>query len=83
MIANTKNNTLALSIMVAITLLNIALAVNFLSANGRAMAAAFTSHTIFMLAGIELIAVLVTYVVSTHRPVIPSRTGANAMYRQR
>jgi hypothetical protein len=79
MIQHSKYNAVALFIMVAITLLNIALAVNFLSANGRALAAAFTSQTIFVLAGVELIAVLATYVVCKYRPIIPPRSGAPAM----
>ena len=64
-----KNHSVAMSIMAAITLLNIVLAINFLSANGRALAAAFNSQTIFLLAGIELVAVLTAYVVSKHRPI--------------
>lgn len=67
----TKNHPVALSIMAAITLLNIVLAINFLSANGRALAAVFNSQTIFLLAGIELAAVLTAYVVSKHRPITP------------
>jgi hypothetical protein len=78
MIPNNKYNTVALSIMLAITLLNIALGINFLSANGRAMAAAFTSQTIFLLAAVELIAVLAAYVVSKNRLIIPPRTRASA-----
>lgn len=66
-----RNHMIAVSIMVAITVLNIALAINFLTANGRALAAAFTGQTIFVLAGIELVAVLTTYVVSKYRPVTP------------
>jgi len=72
-----KDNSVALLIMAAITLLNIVLAINFVSANGRALAAIFNSQTIFLLAGAELIAVLTSYVVSKHRPIAPA-PGARA-----
>lgn len=73
-----KNNTLALSIMTAIIVLNTALAVNFVGASGRALAAVFNSQTIFLLAGVELIAVLVTYVVSKYKPIkVPPRAPAS------
>lgn len=62
-----RHHWVALLIMAAITLLNIVLAINFLSASGRALAAAFNSQTIFLLAGFELVAVLTTYVVIKHR----------------
>lgn len=75
-----KNHAVASSIMAAITLLNIVLAINFLSANGRALAAAFNSQTIFLLAGIELVTVLTAYVVSKHRPITPqSMSRAQSM----
>lgn len=72
-----RQHRFALSIMAAITVLNIVLAINFLGASGRALAAAFNSQTIFLLAGFELIAVLATYVVIKHRHMrMPPHTGA-------
>lgn len=62
-----KPHKLALLIMAAITALNMALAINFVSASGRALAAAFNGQTIFLLAGFELIVVLTTYVVIKNR----------------
>ena len=74
-----RHHWVALLIMAAITLLNIVLAINFLSANGRALAAAFTSQTIFLLAGFELVAVLTTYVVIKHRHMrMPPRSNSNS-----
>ncbi len=67
MVWDYKNNGTALVILAVVTLLNIGLAINFVSANGRALAAVFSGQSIFLLAGFELVTVLATYVVTKHR----------------
>ncbi len=66
-----RHPVVALTILAAITLLNVALAINIVSGNGRALAAMLSSRTLFLLAGAELVAVLATYVLSKHRDVVP------------
>lgn len=56
-------NMILLSIMAAITVLNMGLALNFVAASGRALAALFNSESIFLFAGIELATVLLAYIV--------------------
>jgi hypothetical protein len=81
MVREIENNSFALAIMAAVTLLNAGLAINFISANGRALAAAFNGQNIFLLAGVELIVVLTTYVVSKHRRIqLLTQTG-NAVHQ--
>jgi hypothetical protein len=57
-----KNSSIGLGIMLAITALNLGLAVNFIGAAGNALAAAFNGQNIYLLAGIELVLVLFAYV---------------------
>jgi hypothetical protein len=64
---DTNNHSLALAILATITVLNTGLAFNFVSANGSALAAAFNGRNIYALAGVEMVLVLLTYVVSKHR----------------
>ena len=51
-------NIVVLSIMAAITLLNMGLLVNFIAASGQALAALFNGQSIFLLA-----AVLIAYIL--------------------
>lgn len=76
-----KQHRVAISIMAAITVLNTFLAINFLSASGLALAAAFNSQTIFLLAGFELVAVLTTYVVIKHRHMRMSQSRGATVAR--
>tara|TARA_R110002124_G_scaffold50103_1_gene146150 strand:+ start:6598 stop:6819 length:222 start_codon:yes stop_codon:yes gene_type:complete len=56
-------NIVVLSIMAAITLLNMGLLVNFIAASGQALAALFNGQSIFLFAAIELAAVLIAYIL--------------------
>jgi uncharacterized membrane protein len=71
--ANKRMNMIVLSIMAAITLFNMGLAVNFFAASGRALAALFTNESIFLFAGVELIVVLLAYIL--HRQKTGSITS--------
>jgi hypothetical protein len=74
MVLDHKNNRVALLIMGAVTFLNVCLAANFVEASGRALAAVFDGKSIFLLAGVELLAILLTYVISKHRSfMMPAR----------
>ena len=64
-------NMIVLSFMAAITLLNLGLAVNFFAASGQALAALFNGQSIYLLAGVELAAVLLAYVL--HRQKTTAR----------
>ena len=56
-------NMFVLFIMAAVTLLNMGLAVNFVAASGQALVATFNGQTIYLFAGIELVAVLLAYIL--------------------
>ncbi len=55
-------NMIVLCVMLSITIVNVALVLNFVTASGLALAGAFNSQTIFIFAGVELAAVLVAYI---------------------
>ncbi|MCB1706103.1 MAG: hypothetical protein KDI17_14660 [Halioglobus sp.] len=55
-------NIVVLSIMVAVTIVNMGLLVNFITASGRALAALFNGESIFLFAAVELAAVLLAYI---------------------
>tara|TARA_R110002049_G_scaffold56036_20_gene154938 strand:+ start:2141 stop:2362 length:222 start_codon:yes stop_codon:yes gene_type:complete len=56
-------NVIVIAIMAVITMLNMGLVLNFFAASGQTLAAAFNSQNIFLLAGAELAAVLLAYIV--------------------
>ena len=60
---------IAFRIMAAVTIFNILLSVNFISAGGTALASLFNGQSIFLLGGAEAVLVLLVYVVSTNRPI--------------
>lgn len=60
MVAVKQLNVLVLAIMIAITVLNLGLTFNFAAASGVAI---FSTETIFLIAAIELAAVLLAYIV--------------------
>jgi hypothetical protein len=72
MVAVRQLNLLVLAIMIAITVVNLGLALNFAAASGQALAAVFSTEAIFLIAAIELAAVLLAYIcykqqaLSTH-----------------
>ena len=55
-------NMIVLGIMSAITVLNLGLILNFVTASGQALAATFDSQSIFLFAGAEFAAVLLAYI---------------------
>jgi lipoprotein signal peptidase len=63
MVAVKQLNVLVLTIMIAISVLNLGLTFNFAAASGAAFAAIFSTETIFLIAAIELAAVLLAYIV--------------------
>jgi hypothetical protein len=67
MVAVKQLNMLVLAIMIAITVVNLALTFNFAAASGQALAAIFSTETIFLIAAIELAAVLLAYVFYKQR----------------
>lgn len=56
-------NMIVFSIMAAITVLNMGLLINFVTAGSQALATLFSSESIFLFAAVELAAVLVAYVL--------------------
>jgi hypothetical protein len=62
-------SSIAFRIMAAVTVFNILLSVNFISAGGAGLASFFNGQSIFLLGGAEAVLVLLAYVVSTNRPV--------------
>jgi hypothetical protein len=64
-------NVLVLAIMIAITALNLGLVLNFAAAGGYAPAAVFRTETIFLIAAIELAAVLLAYIFYKQRAFPP------------
>ena len=56
-------NIVVVGIMAVITILNTGLVLNFSTASGHALAAAFNSQSLFLFAGAELAAVLLAYIV--------------------
>lgn len=71
MVAMKQLNVIVLSILTAITVLNAGLALNYFT-SGQALAATFTSETIFLFAAVELAAVLTAYVIYKQR-TFPAR----------
>jgi hypothetical protein len=68
-----RHSMIAMSVMALITLLNTGLGVTFISAGGSALAAAINGQNIFLLAGVEMILVLLAYVTAKHKPIpVPS-----------
>jgi len=63
MVAVKPLNALVLAIMVAITVLNLGLVLNFAAASGHALEALFSTETVFLVAAVELAAVLLAYIV--------------------
>jgi hypothetical protein len=58
-----QSNMVVFSIMAAITVLNMALVLNFVTASGQALATLFSSESVFLFAAVELAAVLLAYVL--------------------
>lgn len=62
MVAVRHVNVLALAIMVAITVVNVGLVLNFAAASGQAPAAILSTETVFLIAALELAVVLLAYI---------------------
>lgn len=56
-------NMLVFSIMAVVTVLNTGLVLNFFTASGQALATLFSSQSIFLLAAVELVLVILAYVL--------------------
>lgn len=71
-----KTSRIALSVMAAITALNLVLALNFVGAATSTLAASLNSQNIFLFAGVEMILVLLAYIVCKNGPIpLLSRNG--------
>jgi len=69
----TVNSLIALSIMIAITTLNAGLALDLIAAGGNALALALNGQNIFVLGGIEMVLVLISYVAGKGQQIpVPS-----------
>ncbi|MCB1687975.1 MAG: hypothetical protein KDI33_05795 [Halioglobus sp.] len=63
MLGSKPLNVIVLGIMATVTLLNMGLILNFATASGQALVAAFNSQSIFLFAGAEFAAVLLAYIL--------------------
>ena len=58
-----------MSVMVVVTVLNLVLAINLVVADGSGPAQVINSQNIFVLAGMQMVLVLVAYVACKYRPI--------------
>ena len=61
------NNKVPMTVLTLITLLNISLVINFLTANIGGTGFDLNGIRLYVLVGLELVVVIVAYVVSKHR----------------
>jgi hypothetical protein len=67
-----RNNLMPAAVLLSITLLNISLVINFLTANIVDTVFVLNSIRLYVLVGLELAVVIVAYVVSKRRNTIVS-----------